>query len=233
MPHKGVAIVAAMRRELAPLLRGSRGRQVDGMELFELDGAVIAIGGVGRNAARHASEALVDAYSPEVLISAGTAGALTAKLKAGDVVEAKQVIDVDSGTCFKTSKGDSVIATVSSVEGPAEKQLLVERWKADVVEMEAAAVAEVAHRRGVGFAALKAVSDELNFVMPPLGKFVGRNGNFEMLRFVIYIAVRPKWWGAVRQLNSNSRLAAANLSDSLKHLIDQRSIASEEKVSEA
>ena len=36
MPRKPIAIVAAMRVELAPLLREDAPQQVDGVELFEL-----------------------------------------------------------------------------------------------------------------------------------------------------------------------------------------------------
>jgi len=100
--------------------------------------------------------------------------------------------------------------------------------------MEAAAVAAVAQKRGIEFAAIKAISDEVDFVMPPVGEFVDQAGRFQTLRFAIYIAVRPKWWRAVKQLNSNSRLAAVKLSEALKHLTDQRSVtAPQEHVSGA
>lgn len=231
MPHKRVAVVAAMRRELAPLLRGAQSLIADGVEFFELGDAVVAIGGVGRKAASRAADAAVASYQPGVIVSAGVAGALTATLKVGDVVQAREVVDADSGARFSTSEGGAMILTVSSVSGPEEKRILAERWKADMVDMEAAAVASVAQRHGIEFAAIKAVSDELNFAMPPVGEFVSDAGKFATTRFAAYVAIRPQWWRSVHQLSANSRLAAVNLSEALIHLIDRRSfIAPEQRV---
>jgi len=223
MPHKGLAIVAAMRRELAPLLRGLRPQQADAVEFFELESAVVAIGGIGRNAARRAAEAVVATYSPDAMISAGVAGALSPALKIGEIVRSRGAVDADRGMVFSAG-GDARVVTVSSVNGPAEKRTIAQRWKfAEVVDMEAAAVAEVAESRGIWFTAIKAISDELDFEMPPVGKFVDGSGRFETLRFAAYIAARPKWWSAVRQLNLNSRTASVKLSEAVQHLIDQRS----------
>jgi purine nucleoside phosphorylase len=218
-----------MARELAPLLRGVQPQQVDGIDFFELEDVVIAVSGVGRKAAGHAAEALITRYSPEVLISAGLVGALTPKLKVGNVVEVKEVVDVDSGARFGTGHGDAVLVTGSAIAGPADKAIEAERWTADIVDMEASAEAEVAKRHGIEFMAIKVVSDEVNFAMPPLGQFVSDQGKFETLRFFAWVCIRPKWWSAVRQLNTNSNQAAANLSTALAHLIKERVNSEHEK----
>ena len=229
MPHKGIAVVAAMKRELAPLLRGIEPQQAEEMEFFELNDAVIAVSGIGRNAAGYAAEVLIRRYSPGILFSAGLVGALTPKLKVGDVVEVKEVVDVDSGAIFETGHGDTVLVTGSAVAGPADKPIEARRWKADIVDMEGSAVAAIAQQHGIEFMAIKAVSDELNFPIPPLSRFVNANGKFETLRFLAWVAIRPKWWSVVSQLNANSNLAAANLCQALGHLIEQRSKAEREQ----
>lgn len=221
MPRKTVALVVAMQREVAPLLQGAPSRAADGMLFFELEKAVIVVGGVGRAAASRATEAVVTRYQPDKVVSTGLVGALTATLRAGDVLQARQVIDADSGARFPSFGGDAVLLTVSAVSGPQEKRMLALRWAADVIDMEGAAVADQAQRHGVPFSALKAVSDELDFVMPPLGKFVSPAGKFETLRFLAYIAIRPQWWKNVGELNANSRKATTNLCNSLGHLIAQ------------
>ena len=223
MPHKPVAVVAAMSRELAPLLRGVRAVKHDGVEFFELPRAVIAVGGVGKNAAGRASNAVVGRYSPSVLVSAGVAGALTSNLHVGDVVNGHEVVDADSGERFVATGAGGTVATVSAVNGPLEKRALAERWSTDVVEMEAAAVARVAHERGIEFAVVKAISDELDFVMPPVGRFVSSAGKFETGRFALHLAFHPKWWSGVRELNANAKAASVKLCEALQHLIDQRS----------
>src|SRR5215469_16715767 len=228
MPRKRVAVVAAMARELAPLLRMVNSRREDGVEYFELDHAVVGVGGVGQDAATHTAEALISKYSPGLLLSAGLVGALTPKLKVGNVVEVKEVIDAGTGAKFETGHGDAVLVTSSSVSGPSDKPIEAKRWRADIVDMEASAVAAAARENGIDFMAIKAISDELNFPMPPLGKFVNSRGQFETLRFLAWVAIRPKWWSPVRQLNANSTLVAVNLSHALAHLIEQR-VSSERK----
>lgn len=219
MPRKSIAVVVAMRRELETLLTRFRGQRVNGVEFFEIEHAVIVVGGIGRSAARRAAEAVMKTYEPAVLISAGIAGALTATLKVGDVVQGSEVVDAESGARFRTSGGESVIVSVSAVNGPEEKRLLADRYRADVVDMESAGIAEVARERGIEFSAVKAISDELEFEMPPVAGFVDANGQFETARFAAYVAMRPKWWSAVRHLNANSRTASMNLSHAVEHLI--------------
>ena len=86
MPRKSIAIVVAMRLELAPLLRDVRAQRADGIELF-VPNAIVAMGGMGVTAARKAAEVVMHRYEPATLISAGIAGAMTAKLKVGDVLQ--------------------------------------------------------------------------------------------------------------------------------------------------
>ena len=208
-----------MRRELGQLLAGAYGQRVNGVEFFELENAVIVVGGMGRNAARRAAEAVIERYEPTMLISAGIAGALTATLKVGDVVRASEVVDAESGARFRAMGDESVIVTASSVSGAAQKLALAARYQADVVDMESAAVAAVAQERGIEFTAIKAISDELDFEMPPVAGFVDANGKFETARFAMHLAMRPKWWSAVRQLSANSRTASVNLSHTVEHLM--------------
>jgi adenosylhomocysteine nucleosidase len=223
MPHKPVAVVAAMSRELAPLLKGLRTQKLDGIEFFDLPSAVVTVGGVGRSAAGRASEAVIARNSPDLLVSAGVAGALNSQLRVGDVVNGREVVDADSGERFAAIGAEGTIATVSAVSGPSEKLALAERWNANVVEMEAAAVARGARKHGIEFAVLKAISDELDFVMPPVGEFVSSDGKFQTARFALYLTLHPKWWSGVRDLNANAKVASLKLCEALQHLIDQRS----------
>ena len=209
-----------MRRELAPLLRGVRGQRAEGVEFYELESAVVAVGGIGRIAAWRAAQAVVAKYAPTVLISAGIAGALTAILKVGDIVRGSEVVDADSGARFTASGGELVMVTVSSVSGQAEKRNLADRYEAAVVDMESAVVAAVAREHGIEFSAIKAISDELEFEMPPVDRFVDGDGKFETARFAAHVAIRPKWWSSVRQLGANSRRASVNLSHAVGHLIE-------------
>jgi adenosylhomocysteine nucleosidase len=223
---KPVAIVAAMRSELGPLLRGVAKRTQDGVELYELPSALVAIGGIGRSSGSRAAECVVRETKPGILISAGFAGALSPSLKAGDVVRAREVIDEATGDRYEAIGGDAVLVTASRVVESPGKRRFAARYSASAVDMEGAAAARVASQHGISFAAIKAISDELEFSMPPVNGFVGPEGDLRVGAFAAHVAVRPKWWLPTIRLALNSRRASRNLAVALEHLIRQYVTAS-------
>ncbi len=223
---KPVAIVAAMRSELGPLLQGTKKRKVEGVELYELPSALVAIGGIGRSAGTRAAELVVREANPGLLISAGLAGALTPSLQPGDVVRAREVVDEATGERYETIGGDAVLVSALRVAGSRGKQRLAVNYSASAVDMEGAAVARIAKQHGIAFAALKAISDELEFPMPPMNGFVTPQGQLRVVAFAGYVAVRPKWWLPTLRLALNSRRASENLSAALEHLIQQHATIS-------
>lgn len=220
MARKPVAIVAAMRVELAPLLGKRQPQQVAGVELFDLSEAVVAVGGIGEKCARHAAEVVIDHAQPKLLVSAGLAGAISQQLKVGDVGRIREVLDVSSGERYSTRAGEWVLATSPDISDVAEKRAWLTKYGADVVDMEGAAVAQVAKERGLEFVAVKAISDDAGFAMPPLTRFIDNSGRFSNGRFLLYVALRPKWWPAVVKIRANTAIASANLCRELEHLIE-------------
>ena len=112
-----------------------------------------------------------------------------------------------------------MLATSQDVSEAAEKQSLLTKYGADVVDMEGAAEAQVAKERGLEFAAVKAISDDAACVMPPLNRFIDGNGRFDTRRFLFYIALHPKWWTTLGKIRKNSQIAATNLCRALEHLM--------------
>lgn len=220
MPHKPVAVIAAMRVEVAPLIGRIRPTRKDGVALFELPNALVAIGGIGEKFAHRAAEVAAEYAQPKQLISAGLAGAISPKLKVGEVGRMREVVHAATATSYWCAGGEWILATSQHVTDAAIKQELLRLYSADVVDMEAAAVAQVAHARGLKFAALKAISDEAAFEMPPLGRFIDENGRFATGGFLMYVAVRPRWWSTLMKLKRNNDLAAANLCRELEHLLE-------------
>jgi len=216
---KPIAVVVAMPVEIAPLLDGIKPETVNGVDLFDLPNAVIAVGGIGEKFARRAAEVAIDHAQPRLLLSAGIVGAISPKLKVGDVGRIRQVVDVADGTIYpSTTGGDWVLATSQDVSDAAEKQQLLTKFGADVVDMEGAAVAQVAKERGLEFAAIKSISDDAEFEMPPLNRFID-NGKFDTRRFLIYVALHPRWWGTLGKIKKNSEIATEKLCEEVKHLI--------------
>jgi adenosylhomocysteine nucleosidase len=217
---KPVAVIVAMPVEVAPLLNGVKPEQVNGVDLFDLPNAVIAVGGIGEKFARHAAEVAIDHAQPKLLLSAGIVGAISPQLKVGDVGRIRQVVDVATGTTYPTNGGgDWVLATSQEVSDAAEKNQYLTKFGADVVDMEAAAVAQVAKERGLDFAAIKSISDDAEFDMPPLNRFID-NGRFDTRRFLIYVALHPRWWGALGKIKKNSEIATEKLCEAVRHLIE-------------
>ena len=219
--HKPAAIVAAMPVELAPMIGALESREREGVALYELRQAVVAVGGIGEKFARRAAEVAIDYAQPKRLISAGIVGAISPKLKVGDVGQIREVVDVASGTRYPAAGRDWVLATSQDVSDASEKRELLTKYGADVVDMEGAAVAQVAQERGLEFAAVKAISDDAEFVMPPMNRFIDANGRFAIRKFLMYVALHPKWWATLGKIKRNSELATGNLCKVLEHLLEE------------
>ncbi len=220
-----VAIVAALEREVRGLTKNWRitERQHEGrsFQFFGHGNAVLVCGGIGAQAARRAAEATISLYSPSVIYSVGFAGALEARLKVGDVVEPALVVNASDGSRTALPGGNGILVSFSSVASPEQKAKLRESFGAQLVDMEAAAVAQAAQARGVEFAAVKAISDEFDFALPAMERFVDLGGQFQQLRFALFAALRPWLWPKLLQLAGNSNRAASALCDRLRASLDR------------
>jgi adenosylhomocysteine nucleosidase len=219
-----IAIVAALEREVHPLVRQwptttveYGGRQ---FTFFESDYAVVVCSGLGSEAGRRAAEAIIVRYSPEIIVSAGIAGALVPELKVGETIFPATVIDaqdssrhetaIKASAVSNTALGRTVLASSPQIAGTKQKQQLAKSYGAHAVDMEGAAVARAAQIHNLRFLAIKAISDEYDFELPDLQKFV-RGSEFRTARFVLHAAVRPWLWLGVIRLGRNTRVASENL----------------------
>lgn len=215
-----VAIVAALEREVAGLLkswnpvRGEFGGRY--FQFWESGHAVLVCGGIGAEAARRATEAVIALYSPTELISAGFAGALERGLAVGVVLEPAAVIDARDGARLTTGQGEGVLVSFAAVANEEQKSRLARSYGAQAVDMEAASVAKGAQAHDLRFRAVKVVSDELGFPMPPMDRFVSPEGRFRSGRFAIYALLRPWLWPTVARLARNSAKAERALRQHLE-----------------
>jgi adenosylhomocysteine nucleosidase len=220
-----VAIIAAMERELTPLVRGWKRATLSSSErtfsLFESNDVLAVIAGIGCRNAELAARAVVQQYRPSLLISAGLAGALIRSLKAGSVFTPSVVVDATDGAEYRcVADGNHVsggiLVSSAEIAGAEAKKELVTRFHGLVVDMEAAGVAKVAQQEQIGFRCVKAISDEADFDMPPMARFIAADGTFQSGRFAAWAAVRPWQWARVTALARNSRRATAALCDRLR-----------------
>ncbi len=218
-----VAIVAALEREVRPLIRQWRvtEKEIGGRRFrcFENENVAVVCGGIGAEAARRAAEALIAAYTPAKIYSVGFAGALDASLKVGEILQPRRVINASDGSSVSLDRGEGILISFASVASAEQKAKLRESFAAQAVDMEAAAVARAAEARGVEFAAVKVISDEFDFSFPSMERFVDSNGQFLQARFAGFIAMRPWLWPQVAGLARNSKRASLALCERLTNII--------------
>jgi adenosylhomocysteine nucleosidase len=228
-----VAIVAALEREVSGLTRSWNRleRHYDGRRFvfLERDDVVVVCGGIGLDSARRAAEAAIALYHPTQLHSVGFAGALNAELRVGDLIAASVVIDARDGSRAFVAGADSQnsLVTYMSVAGVQQKRNLAHAFGAKAVDMEAAAVAAAAGAHGIPFAATKVISDESNFEIPEMDRFIDAHGHFRTVNFAVFIALRPWLWRRVAMLAGNSRKAARVLGEHLERWVQDLSLRSE------
>ena len=224
LPLPNIAIVAALEREVRPLVKNWRPTVVEhesrAFTFYESNYAVVVCGGIGGEAARRAAEAAIVKYSPKVLISAGIAGALVPELHVGETIFPALVIDSQDGSRHETAiknapvantpLGRTTVVSSPQIVGVTQKQQLAKSYGAQAVDMEGAAVARAAMTHKLAFLAIKSISDEFDFEMPETAQFV-RNGEFQEKRFARYVALRPWLWLRVLRLARNTRVASENL----------------------
>lgn len=218
-----IAIVAAMEREVRPLIGGWRIRTIEHAgrqyRLFENGQAALICGGIGSEAARRATEAIIQAVNPVRVLSVGFAGALDGSLQVGAVIEPRTVINAADGVRTEIGLSEGVLVSSSTVAGKEQKARLRKAYGALAVDMEAGAVAQGAQARGIEFAALKAISDGADFELPALDHFLASDGRFRSAGFAVHVALRPWLWGTTIALARNSSRASKALCDALENYL--------------
>lgn len=159
--------------------------KIEGKEIFLIKNGIdprFNVDRVGTQAATLTAATTIQCIKPDIIISAGTAGGVK-NCKIGDVyisnspfVYCDRVISVpnfkpygeghfdcfsiDVSNDFNLKKGK--IATSNSFDATPRDLKILEELQADVVDMEATAIAETASRWGLKVIALKSVTNFLN-----------------------------------------------------------------------
>jgi adenosylhomocysteine nucleosidase len=218
-----IGIVSAMEREVTPMLKcWQRSTIRDGSRVYGVwrsNFATYIESGIGREPALLATRALVAGERPDILVSAGFAGALTRDLTVGETITPGTVVDGQTGTRYSTQGGPRVLVSAKAIADESAKKQLGDQFGAEAVDMEAASVAQVAQENGIAFCAVKSISDELGFAMPPFNTYVTAEGKLAIERFAAHIAVRPSYWPSLMQLARNSKKASIALSAALDQLL--------------
>jgi adenosylhomocysteine nucleosidase len=212
---------------------------------------VAACAGAGVTAATRAFAAAEKDGPLTVVISIGWVGALTEALETGRAYLVAGVIDVRTGERFEalslsqTSNGlsdpthrdesamngaqtgnvgqsDVLLVTSPIVADEAEKRRLAAAYGADMVDMEASAVARLAQMRGIPFYSIKGVSDGLTDKLPDFNRFIRPDGRFDMTGMVLFSILRPWYWPSLVRMGENSNKASQSMREAVLDFLDER-----------
>jgi adenosylhomocysteine nucleosidase len=217
------AYIAALPREIAPLVKGWRVEEsllAKGIFLYRQGSGIVASAGIGQRRVALAVEAALALGDVSQLTSVGVAGACDPALAPGAVLRPSTVVDSLTGERFQAIRGDgSTLATIAVVADSAEKSRLFAGYNAQLVDMEAAQVARMALQQGLPFSALKSISDAVDLALPDTMRFLSATGQFKENAFALYLLPRPHLWRPVLKLARGSKLAIATLCEEIRREI--------------
>ncbi|OWK45095.1 Adenosylhopane nucleosidase, HpnG [Fimbriiglobus ruber] len=205
-----VVVLFALEREAAPFRRAVR----------DNDRVRVVITGIGRAAAAETIEKVLSGPLPQLVVMAGFCGGLRPGLAVGDVVAPAEVVDEASGRWACAGNGSGrLLTTTRIVATPSDKRSLGERHRADIVDMESAAVADVCARVGVPFRAVRAVSDTVETALSPALVRLLASGNVSPFRACLALFRTPSLLGEFLRLARDTALAARQLAPALVEVI--------------
>jgi adenosylhomocysteine nucleosidase len=220
-----VAALASEARTLGPSM--PRGGDPPLSELAVLGaGSLLALSGIGRAAAAAAAQALVDA-GVSALMTFGMAGGLDPALKPGSVVIPREVISPD-GTRYAACRAwrEQVAAAVSAlravsegnlltstqaIETPADKAAAFHTTGAAAVDMESAAVAEIAAKHNLPFIAVRVIVDTAADMLPRAVVAASRAGKVQLARLIGGLILAPREIASMIRLAQRYRIAMHSL----------------------
>jgi len=222
-----IGIIAAMPGELKPLVKGWKRMPVSQRTAWKWlsgsgDNVYVAVcAGMGAAAATRAfAEAEADGPLSMVL-SIGWAGALREGTCAGEVMIPDLVVDAQTGERMALTPEcrSCVLVTTAQVAGEREKRRLAATYGGVLVDMEAATVVRLAQMRGISVCCIKVITDEVGVPLPDLNVYIDKMGQMQTMRFLGYIAVRPKYWKPLLALGTSSARGAKILASMIYNLI--------------
>ncbi|HYA20780.1 MAG TPA: hypothetical protein VEG25_09075 [Burkholderiales bacterium] len=226
-----IGIVAALSVEARCLV----GRTLAPNERVQLPGSNgwIQLCGIGRGKALRAAQSLLEAGAT-ALLSWGTAGGLDPELSAGTLVLPQQVIGADRRVfpvdeAWRSRLEQRVSGHVATCSGllleslsvfthPSQKQSMAKQPRAVAVDMESAAIGQVANRGRVPFIVVRAIVDQAITPIPSSAmSAVDEYGRLQIMPLVAALLTHPGHLPALIALARAFRAAQKTLSTVARH----------------
>ena len=187
---------------------------------------LIEVSGGGEGRAGAAARRLLE-RGASALVSWGVAGGLDPDLEPGTVVLPDVVIDADGSSspvdvawrdrlltrlqgCVVTSTSPLVHAP-RPITAPTEKKNLHRRTGAAAVDMESAAVAEVANEVGIPFLVVRAVVDAAGVRLPEVALTMCDEGGRLKRSAVLRLILQPGEWRGILRLGRANAAAGRSM----------------------
>ena len=215
----------------------------------DLDGLFVTLVqcGIGRNNAIKATNYLLESLKINLLISSGIAGGMRQGISVGDLIMAENVSyskqsDFENGELqlesdfpckkevvqlakqlssdleLKSHCGN--ILTVDKVISQAKtKRKIGEQNSFLAVDMESAAIAEVACEKGVEFAAIRSISDDIEDDLEIADGIMSSAGKIRVSNLALKVMKDPRQLATLRRLNRQTKTAAKRLSSFMLQFI--------------
>jgi len=195
---------------------------------------LVLVSGMGPKRSANAAEALLRAGA-ELVVCAGLAAGLDPKAGVGDVVVANRVLSLDDGgECVRCSQNlmsslppsgafgfpiklCDLVTIGHVVRGRDEKAGINRSTGAAALDMESYSAGEVCRRRGVPFAAVRAISDTAEQDLP--GVVGALSTTDSALRRAALALTAPQSWLPLLRLRRQTRIAATNLGEVLATML--------------
>lgn len=224
-----VGIVVALPEELRTL---TRQKLVQG-ECRQLGRYWIAYSGAGMHNAGRAAQALIE-KGAQRLISWGCAAGLADGLKPGDLVMADRVVSeqsqFDTDLQWRSELKHAISANVSTQNGTLftsaklvsrsiDKRDIRQSSRAVALDMESAAIAEVAANNGAPFLAIRSIADPVSMDLPQ-AVLAGLNaeGQVDLGKLLRYLLAHPLEIVGLTKLGLNFHAAQKTLKRVAEHL---------------
>ena len=203
-------------------------------ELAQLgEGSLLALSGIGHAAATAAAQALVDA-GVTALMSFGMAGGLDPELPPGSVVIPREMLSGDGeryavcrawreqvaiavGSVRAVAEGN-LLSSAHALETPADKAAAFRNTGAVAVDMESAAVAQIAARHNLPFIAVRVIVDTAADALPRAVVAASRAGRIRFARLIGGLILAPREIAAMVRLAQRHRIAMHSLRAISAHL---------------
>jgi adenosylhomocysteine nucleosidase len=202
-----ILIVAALEREIAPLVR----KRLPGVEFL--------VTGEGRSNAERALRSRLTEGRYKAVICTGFAGALSPQLRIGDLIIDKsrwRGTELPStATPFKTHFG--TVITVDEIVGAVGKRQLAATFndgEIACVDMESAAVAKVCDEFQMPLLLVRVISDLSDEDLPiDFNACRDKSGRVSNRKVLQAVTRKPQAIPGLLELNRRARLGAANLAE--------------------